>query len=89
MDEGTFAVGDMSMAAYGYLAGYPLLGVEKQDDGYTRFIFHSEDSRAIQAEYRDPQTTVPLQSYLAALKYLQTLRSDTKPGTINWRQKAP
>jgi hypothetical protein len=76
----TFAIGDMSMAAYGYLAGYPLLGVEKQPDGYTLFVFDAQDARAIQAAYRDPHTTVPLQQYLAALKYLQTLRSETERG---------
>ena len=80
----TFAVGDMSMAAFGYLAGYRLLAVEKQTDGYTRFLFNSEDSRAIQMAYRDPQTTVALQGYLAALKYLQTLRSETQAGQTNW-----
>ena len=77
----TFTVGDMSMAAYGYLAGYPLLAVEKGQDGYTRFVFRAEDSRAIAAAYRDPKTVVPLQQYLAALKYLQTLRGETAPGT--------
>ena len=76
----TFTVGDMSMAAYGYLAGYPLLAVEKQPDGYVRFVFRSEDARAIQAAYRDPRTVVPLQQYLAALKYLQALRTETRPG---------
>lgn len=76
----TFTVGDMSMAAYGYLAGYPMLAVEKQADGYTRFVFNASDARAIQAAYRDPKTTVPLQQYLAALKYLQTLRSETRAG---------
>jgi hypothetical protein len=82
----TFTVGDMSMAAFGYLAGYPLLGVEKAPDGYVRFLFRAEDSRAIAAAYRDPKTTVPLQQYLAALKYLQTLRSETRAGTTNWLQ---
>ena len=80
----TFPIGDMSMAAFGYLTGYQLLGVEKQPDGYTRFLFNSQDSRAIQMAYRDPQTTVALQGYLAALKYLQTLRSETQAGTTNW-----
>lgn len=82
----TFTLGDMSMAAYGYLAGFPLLGVEKQTDGYARFIFYTADARAIQTAYRDPKTTVPLQQYLAALKYLQALRSDTDAGTTNWLQ---
>ena len=59
MDE-TFTIGDMSMAAFGYLAGYPLLAIEKADDGYTRFVFYSQDARAIQAAYRDPHTTVAL-----------------------------
>jgi hypothetical protein len=83
----TFTIGDMSMAAYGYLAGYPLLAVEKQTDGYTRFVFYADDARAIQSEYRDPKTMVPLQQYLAALKYLQTLRSETKPGTVTPMQQ--
>jgi hypothetical protein len=86
MADETFTVGDMSMAAYGYLAGYALLGVEKAADGYTRFVFYADDSRAIQQGFNDPKTTVPLQQYLAALKYLQTLRSQTKAGTTNWLQ---
>jgi hypothetical protein len=81
MDTDTFTVGDMSLAAYGYLAGYPMLAIEKAVDGYTRFVFRTEDARAMQAAYRDPRTVVPLQGYLAALKYLQTLRSETQPGT--------
>ena len=85
----TFTVGDMSMAAYGYLAGYPLLAVEKQGDGYFRCVFRSEDARAIQAAYRDPKTMVPLQQYLAALKYLQALRSETKPGETRPLLTAP
>lgn len=76
----TFAVGDMSMAALGYLQGYPLLAIEKQRDGYTLFVFYAGDARQIQAAFRDPRTTVPLQQYLAALKYLQTLRSETAAG---------
>ena len=72
----TFTVGDMSMAAYGYLAGYPLLAVEKQGDGYFRCVFRSEDARAIQAAYRDPKTMVPL-------------RSETKPGETRPLLTAP
>lgn len=82
----TFAVGDMSMAAYGYLRGFPLVGVEKRPDGYTVFHFRPEDARQIATEYRNPQTEVRLQAYLAALKYLQTLRADTRSGTSQWAE---
>jgi hypothetical protein len=57
--------------------------VEKQKDGYNRFVFNAEDSRAIQNEFRDPKTMVALQQFLAALKYLQTLAHDTAHGTTN------
>jgi hypothetical protein len=45
------------------------------------------DARTIQATYEDLATVVPLKVYLSALKYLQTLRGATKPGTTHWIQK--
>jgi hypothetical protein len=87
MDNNMFTVGDMSLAAYGYWRGFPLLGITKETSGYTRFHFRSDDARQMAMEYRNPQTEVRLQAYLAALKYLQTLRADIRPGTTEWAEE--
>jgi len=39
MADNTLVVGDVNLAVYGYMAGYPILGVQRQPDGYTASSF--------------------------------------------------